>query len=324
MNKLVDKKERRARYQEVVYRLGKRPSFSVGEACDSIQGEKPRFIANLIKQLCRDQLLEVASESLPKEEARYRWIAFGNTGLLDDWINKRVSGRQIADAPTHERPRERLLKFGAPQLRTAELLAILIRTGRPGESALEAGERIVGRFHQQLAKLRELSPCELKEVSKAISEPAYCQIMAGIELGRRIHESIANAPIAARIQSSQAAIQYCKQHFDRLIHDGKREEVHIVTLDIKLQPIAIHQVSIGTSDASLVNMREVLRFAVRDNANGILLVHNHPSGDPTPSGEDFRVTEKLDQACRVMGIQLVDHIVVASRGCISIRETGAI
>ena len=212
-------------------------------------------------------------------------------------------------------------RSGAANLRTAELLAILIRTGRPGESALDAGERIVSRLHENFSSLREQSPSELKGISKAISEPAYCQIMAGIELGRRVHDALQEKnrkPI--KIDNSRTACDYCQLHFERLALDRQQEEFHIVTLNTKLQPIGHHLITVGTLDASLVAPREVFRPAIRDAASAVLLVHNHPSGDPTPSRQDIMVTDQLEAVAKIVGIQVIDHVIVSSRGAISIHD----
>jgi len=103
--------------------------------------------------------------------------------------------------------------------------------------------------------------------------------------------------------------------------DGRQEQFHIVTLDTKHKPIQTHCITIGTLDASLVHPREVFRPAIRDAASAIVLVHNHPSGDPTPSRQDFCVTDQLTEAGRVLGIAVLDHIVVAGEAGLSIRET---
>src|SRR5947207_14164313 len=130
---------------------------------------------------------------------------------------------RVHDAPAADRPRERLRSLGAPALRTAELLAILIRSGRPGESALLAGEKIAARFKDQLDRLADAGRGELQEISSAIAETAYCQIMAGIELGRRVAQAAqARGDVqqkTARIAGSDEAVLFCRERFDRLASD---------------------------------------------------------------------------------------------------------
>ncbi len=114
-----------------------------------------------------------------------------------------------------------------------------------------------------------------------------------------------------KITSPATAIQYCRQQFSRLARESKQEEFWIVTLNTKNQPIDRHQITVGTLRNSLVHPREVFRPAIRDAANCILVLHNHPSGDPTPSDQDISVTERLEQTAEVIGIPVIDHIIVA-------------
>jgi DNA repair protein RadC len=186
---------------------------------------------------------------------------------------------------------------------------------------LQVGEKIADRFGEDLKGLSAQGLAELKDFSSAISVPAFCQIMAALELGRRAATTAQPSLERMRITSSDSAIEYCRQTFARLAHDRQQEEFHVVTLDTKKQPIGTHQISVGTLDASLVHPREVFRAAIRDAASSILVVHNHPSGDPTPSPEDFQVMRALTEAGELIGIALLDSIVVAATGCISMRET---
>ncbi|HMO15235.1 MAG TPA: JAB domain-containing protein, partial [Pirellulaceae bacterium] len=126
------------------------------------------------------------------------------------------------------------------------------------------------------------------------------------------------APV--KITCTANAIAYCETRFNRLAHDSSKEEFHIVTLDTKNQVIDTHQISVGILDASLVHPREVYRAAIKDAASSILLVHNHPSGDPTPSREDHAVTERLEECGKLIGIRVLDHIIVTPFRCVSLRE----
>ena len=129
--------------------------------------------------------------------------------------------------------------------------------------------------------------------------------MAGIELGRRIAKVQQNSEQSVtKITSTKLAVAYCENEFARLAHDAVQEEFHIVTLDTKHKPIRTHRITVGTLDASLVHPREVFRPAIRDAASAVLLVHNHPSGDPTPSREDHQVTEQLTEAGKLLGINV--------------------
>lgn len=270
-----------------------------------------------------DELLEYGAICLmePAEEERYRWKVDPEQFDAAAWLAGATSGTQLTSMPQEDRPRERLLRCGASELRTAELLAILIRSGRPGESALQSGERISNHLSERLDLLPDLGLSELRAVSKAVSEPAYCQIMAGIELGRRVAAASEDSlRHRIRITSPATAIRFCLSRFSRLAMDAKQEEFHMVTLDTKNQPIACHQITVGTLRNSLVHPREVFRPAIRDAANCILVLHNHPSGDPTPSDQDLRVTERLESAADIIGISVIDHIIVAGDRALSIQE----
>ena len=123
-----------------------------------------------------------------------------------------------------------------------------------------------------------------------------------------------------RLTSPEAAIAYCRDHFQQLVEEGAQEEFHVVTLDTKLRPLDSHRVSVGLLDQAMVHPREVFRPAIRDAAKAILLVHNHPSGDPEPSAADLSATRQLESAGQVVGIEVVDHLVVARGGVVSLRQ----
>lgn len=188
-----------------------------------------------------------------------------------------------------------------------ELLQLLLRSK-------EKAQELASKF--RLDQLVDRSRQEL-----GLTLGAFERLKAAIEIGRRIQERIASYRKPNRITSPQKAIEFCQTHFARLIADGVQEEFHIVTLDTKLGVINSHLVTKGTLDASLVHPREVFRPAIRESAHSIVLAHNHPSGDPEPSIQDISVTERLDQAGQLVGINIVDHIVMSRSGCVSIRES---
>jgi DNA repair protein RadC len=281
---------------------------------ERLSHEFPAYVTQLVHQLEREgHLRDTGGE--------YSWTCELTDFPAQSWVQAQVHGTQLQWTPEEDRPRERLLARGAASMRTAELLAILIRTGRRGESALQAGEKIAGRYYDRLHCLADAGRGELKEIAAAVGETAYCQIMAGIELGRRVAMSFAkNKSRAARITDSAGALRFCRDQFGRLASDAAQEEFHVVTLDVQLQVVGTHLISVGTLDRSLVHPREVFRPAIKDAAKSIILVHNHPSGDPTPSEEDLVVTRRLEEAGATLGIHVLDHIVVARGGEASIRE----
>ncbi len=289
-------------------------SFTLNQVKERLPHEIPGYLTQLVHQLEREGHLR-------DSDGVYSWTCELNDFPAQAWVHGQVHGTQLRQTPEEDRPRERLLAHGAATLRTAELLAILIRAGRRGESALQAAEKVAARYHDRLHCLADAGRGELKDITAAIGEAAYCQIMAGIELGRRIAVSFAkNKNRVTRITDSVEALRFCREQFARRANDAAQEEFHVVTLDTQLQVVGTHLISVGTLDRSLVHPREVFRPAIKDAAKSILLVHNHPSGDPTPSEEDLAVTTRLEQAGSALGIPVLDHIVVARGGEVSIRE----
>ena len=302
--------QRKQKLQSILYAIRDLDDFSSDGAKQVCRDNaKPAYVTKVLNQLARDGLLCRVERN--KQEF-YRWVQ-NAPNTPENWIENQVCGEQIKQSPEQDRPRELLLRDGPAKLSDAQLLAILIRVGIVGESAIQAGRKLSNRFpNQRVSALADASLAELRNISKTIRKDSYAQVMAGIELGRRIAVLRDQQPQSPdRIRGSDDAIRYCMRAFSRLAIDGKQEEFHIVTLDTQHGPINSHLITVGTLDASLVHPREVFRAAIRDSASAILLVHNHPSGDPTPSREDKAVTDRLVQVGDVIGIRVLDHIIVA-------------
>lgn len=313
--------QRRRRLQQVIHPLVSIDDFTSDEAKTVCRDASPRYVTVNLQQLVRDGILVAQTEAGGQ---RFRWVQPKSAFDPDRWIERQIRGNQVNQTPLEQRPRERLLRSGAGALSEADLLAILIRVGVRNESAISGGQKLANHFRDRLPALTGYSPSDLKAISPAITTASYAQVVAGIELGRRIARiEAAGAPRQTKITSTAQALEYCRDEFARLAADGRQEEFHIVTLDTKHKPIHTHLITLGTLDASLVHPREVFRPAIRDAAAAILLVHNHPSGDPTPSREDRAVTDQLSQAGKLLGIRVLDHIIVAEQRCVSIREAEA-
>lgn len=311
--------QRRRRLRSVIRPLLALDDFSTADAKRQCSESTPAYVTRTLGHLVRDGILQ---QRQVNDQLRYRWVSPQKEFNTGQWIDRQIHGNQVKQTPQKQRPRERLLRQGAGSLSDADLLAILIRVGVPRESAVVGGQRIANRFTSRLHDLPKCSPQELKQISPAATESSYAQIMAGIELGRRIARTEAQQIAGSvRITGTHEAVEYCAREFAHLAADGVQEEFHIVTLDTKHQPIHPHCITVGTLDASLVHPREVFRPAIRDAAAAILLVHNHPSGDPSPSREDRQVTEQLTEAGQLLGINVLDHIIVARQRCLSIRES---
>lgn len=222
----------------------------------------------------------------------------------------------IKEMPAELRPRERLCKDGADCLTTAELLAIILRTGFQAGTAIDLATQLLSRFNG----LKGLLAASVEELSgiKGIGQAKAAQIKAAIEIGRRV--AITAAPDKPVIKSPGdvgALMMEKMRHYDR-------EFFVVLNLNTKNQVIAEDTVSIGSLNASLVHPRELFKNAIKRSAAALILVHNHPSGDPSPSREDIDVTRRLAEAGKLLGIEILDHVVIGDLKYVSLKEKGII
>ena len=217
---------------------------------------------------------------------------------------------------TPDRPRERLDALGPAALSDAELIALLLRTGDRGRNALAVANDLLERQ----GGLQGLSSAGCGELgqSTGIGPAKSASVRAALEIGRRLAGRRLSAGSVIRSPSD------VYRHFHPSLRDARQERFVVVLLDARQRVLRSEVVSQGTLTASLVHPREVFRPALRDAAAALVLVHNHPSGDPTPSAEDREVTSRLAKAGELLGIRVVDHVVVAERGFCSLREEGAL
>lgn len=219
----------------------------------------------------------------------------------------------IRDLPVHERPREKLLRYGPETLSNRELLAIILRVGTRRQSALALADQLLAHFGS-LRELRE-ARCEELQAMEGIGLAKAAQILAALELGRRVQASV---KIPAVVRSPQDAADLIMEHLRYL----DREVMRLIILDTKNQVIASPTVSVGTLNASMVHPREIFKECIRRSAASLIVVHNHPSGDPSPSTEDIQVTERLRRAGEILGIDVLDHIIIGDNRFVSMKEEG--
>lgn len=222
----------------------------------------------------------------------------------------------VKDIPVNERPRERMINYGSESLSNAELLAILLRTGSSTESVFNLAQRILAEIGQ-IQGLHEISINELTKI-KGIGPAKAIQIKAAIELGRRI---------AKASNSEKYTVRSPKDVADYLMEDLcylKQENFISLLLDTKNNIVAKETISIGTLNSSIIHPREVFKPAIKKSISAIIVVHNHPSGDPTPSREDIEVTKRLKNAGDILGIELLDHIIIGDHKYISLKDKGLI
>jgi DNA repair protein RadC len=309
--------ERFARYRAVVDALLAKENFRKSDIYPSFKPEEKTFIGRVISELARDGYLR---RNGLKSNPCFSWTENKQGFNPGRWIDQRVFTPTVTRSPSSDRPRERLLRLGPAELKTSELLAILVRAGLQGESAMQAGEKIAARFGNDLHALSMKARGELKQISRAIGKTAYCQIMAALELGKRMAGCEAGKQKAEKVSSTGDALAFCKRRFSRLAREGAKEEFHVVLLDQKHRVVKTEQITVGLSNQSLVHPREVFRPAIQESASAVILVHNHPSGDPTPSQEDKTITKELKSAAEVLRVRLLDHIILGKDKILSMAE----
>ncbi|MBQ6446975.1 MAG: DNA repair protein RadC [Bacillus sp. (in: Bacteria)] len=220
----------------------------------------------------------------------------------------------IKDFPNDERPRERFIKQGPESLANHELIALLIQTGSKNESVLTLANKLLIHF-DGLRLLKDASLDELKAI-KGIGTAKAIQLMAAIELGRRV----SNLEFTDRycIRSPEDAAKYMMNEMKFLSQE------HFICLYLNTKNQVMHKqvVFIGSLNASIVHPREVFKEAFRRSAASIICLHNHPSGDPSPSREDIEVTKRLVECGKIIGIDLLDHIIMGENKFISLKEKG--
>lgn len=227
--------------------------------------------------------------------------------------------RSIKDWPEDERPRERLLRFGADELSTAQLLAIILRTGGKNKSALELAREVLTRFNN----LKEIEDASIAEFSglKGMGAVKIAQLKAAFELGRRLlmkeKEDISQKPC---FKTSEQVYNYYMPRF----YGVKKERFLCTLLDTKNRVFKEMVISEGTLASSPVHPREVFRYAIKEAAASVLFVHNHPSGDPHPSKDDIDITKRLIETGKIIGINVLDHIIIGDGRYLSLMEKGYI
>ncbi|RKY88560.1 hypothetical protein DRQ09_02730 [candidate division KSB1 bacterium] len=222
--------------------------------------------------------------------------------------------KKIKDWPEDERPREKLLKFGSESLTDAELLAILIQQGTGKITALDIAKSLLIEYKN----LNSIASKEIKDLKKfkGIGFAKSITLIAAFEIGRRIASR--NISDKVKVSSPEEVAGIFIPKMEHL----KKEQFRVVLLDSNNQIISVKTITEGILNASIVHVREVFREAIIESSAGIILVHNHPSGNPNPSREDIEVTEKMVETGKIMDIPVRDHLIIAGRKYFSFAEKG--
>lgn len=220
----------------------------------------------------------------------------------------------LRELPESERPREKFERLGAEMLSIPELIAIILRTGTNQRSALSLAEEINTRFNHS-NQLKYVTLDELMTI-KGVGKAKAIQLLAAIELGKRIHTS--KLVRGMQITSPTDCVDYIAEEVKHL----EQEHFIGIYLDSKNRVLAKKTLFIGSLNRSIVHPREVFKEAFRHGCNAIIVIHNHPSGSPTPSSQDIAITRRLSEIGELVGIELLDHIIIGTEGYVSLREEG--
>ena len=220
----------------------------------------------------------------------------------------------IRDLPHSERPRERLQKYGASALSDYELIAILLRNGSMGESVLNLSTRVVSEY-KGLGGVAKASYGELCGLH-GIGDAKACQILAAIELAKRFMSLHPEARAVIRSPQDVFNLLGAEMRF------FDQEHLRVLLLNTKNEVLSTQEIYKGNVNSAVIRVSEVLRPAIRENCPNIIIVHNHPSGDPTPSPEDIMVTRQIRQCAEMMDIELLDHVVIGNQRFVSLKERG--
>lgn len=224
----------------------------------------------------------------------------------------------VRDLPEEERPREKLIRRGAAALSDTELLAILLRTGTSSVSVLHLAEEVLAKYQDKgLLAIMNVSPQEVASIH-GVGLAKAAAIVAAVELGRRLSAK------AAQKQEKIGGPEDVARYAAPLLRFEQKEHFRVMLLDVRNRVLAMPTVSIGSLTASVAHQREIFREAIRYSAANMILIHNHPSGDPTPSREDLQLTRQMMKAGEIMGIPVLDHVIIAGDGFLSIKEANCL
>ena len=231
-----------------------------------------------------------------------------------------ASTLKIREMPQQERPREKLASRGAAALNDPELIAILLRTGVAGANAIDVARELLREY----GSLRGLSRCSVDELAKidGVGFAKAVQLAAAFDLGRRLAQETLSQH---KIDSPELVNELLGAEMRML----RRESLRVVLLDTRYRLIRVHEVSLGSANESIAHPREVFHPAVAASAYAVIVVHNHPSGDASPSQADHSLTRRLAEAAELMQIKLLDHIIIGAPadgqpGYFSFKEAGVL
>ena len=222
----------------------------------------------------------------------------------------------VLKLPASERPRERLIRLGAEALSEQELLACVLGRGIAGESVLISARRLLARF----GTLRGMADASVEQLSgvRGIGPAKAVQLKAAVEMARRV--AMSSNGHRPRVDTPEAAVAVLRPH----LSDKQKEHFVALLLDARHHLIRVSPIAVGTLSATLVHPRELFKEAIAASAAAVIVAHNHPSGDPTPSDHDVQLTQRLVAAGTVLGIEVLDHVILGERSTVSLKAAGVL
>jgi DNA repair protein RadC len=242
--------------------------------------------------------------------------------IAKSYVDNNAVSFTVNDLPKSERPRERLIQYGAEKLSSAELISIILNTGIKGESVIVLSQKLIMKF----GSLKGIMDASLEDLTqiKGLGDAKATKLKASFAIAKKVMEEI-------RVYESEKISERKKYNavtspsvlFDIIknkIQNFSKEHFFVISLDTRNNFIGIDEISIGTLTASLVHPRETFESAIRRHAAHIIIAHNHPSGETEPSEDDLKITRRLVEAGKIMGIEVLDHLIITNTGYLSFKE----
>lgn len=241
---------------------------------------------------------------------------------IKPYTSTKAKSFSVHDLPKSERPRERLIEHGANKLSSPELLSLILNTGTKGESVIMLSQKLILHFGS-LIGIMEASFEDLKLI-KGLGETKASKLLASFEISKRaFKEKVAAERRAEEDRKKYNAVTSPDGIYDILkekIPNFSKEHFYVISLDTRNNFIGMDEISVGTLTASLVHPRETFESAIKRHAAQIVIAHNHPSGETEPSEDDLKITKRLVDAGKIMGIEVLDHIIITKNGYLSFKE----
>ncbi|MDQ3020039.1 MAG: DNA repair protein RadC [Bacteroidota bacterium] len=239
-----------------------------------------------------------------------------------DYLTKKIKTFKVHDLPKSERPRERLIAYGADRLSSAELISLILNTGIKGESVIMISQKIIMQFGS-LKGIMESSLEDLKQV-KGLGEVKATKLMASFAIAKKVMQEIKISEEEKDADRKKYNAVTSPDELYKIIKDKisnfSKEHFLVVSLDARNNFIGVDEISVGTLTASIVHPRETFESAIRRHAAHIIIAHNHPSGELEPSEDDLKITKRLVESGKIMGIEVLDHLIITKNSYLSFKE----